>query len=274
MSGATLGWDWAHRCRVVGGMPTVELWDEAIAAGDGAVPLMVGLLAQRDLRTGEPPDARMLPVAAMRVLATLRAEGGIPALVGVLLDPVDPSEYSEDAALALGRVGAPALGPVEGILRDSSRRTWERASAGHAMVNAALVDRRLRARVRAAYERVLLDPRETDRTFNANLALDAVTLGMLVLQPAIEVCHAAGRLDEDMVTMDAVRLDLAIRHHRPDIDAKVAARRDFRQELRTWAEMCDALEPEDLRRFERAMARARERTSEHIEDDLGELYEG
>jgi hypothetical protein len=42
-----LDWGWVERCEALGGEPTLELFDEAVAAGRDALPLLVDLLSRR-----------------------------------------------------------------------------------------------------------------------------------------------------------------------------------------------------------------------------------
>ena len=35
---SAIGWNWVERCLACGGTPTLELHDEAVAAGAGAIP--------------------------------------------------------------------------------------------------------------------------------------------------------------------------------------------------------------------------------------------
>jgi len=248
-------WIWVAKCRLLGGAPTLGMFDAAVEAGDASVPLLVDVLSRRELREGELPDCSLLPVHAMRILAAIGSASCIPALVNVLTDPVDPALYGEEAALALARIGVPALPALERVLRDSDRDTWIRLGAGRGLMFAALADRRLRGRVCAAYERVFLDQRETDRRMVAHLAADACLLAAAGLLPAIEVAFMAGRVEPDVVDVDSVRIELLSRHQRPDAEAKELVRRDVREDYLSWEEIVGDLQPEDRLRIEGQVAR-------------------
>lgn len=235
-------WAWVRKCAALGGSPTWELWREAVDAGAAAVPLMVDILSRRSFREGEPPECAHVPVHAMRVLGEIGSVAAIPALVNVLTDPVDPGLHGEEAALALARLGAPALAPVEGLLADAHRDRWVRVAAARTLLFAAARDRRLRPRVREAYGRVLADPRAGDRTLVAHVVANACQLGFESLLPAIEAARSAGRLDEEIIDLDSARLDLLTRHHRVDPEVKHAARRDPGQDYLPWSELTSGMD--------------------------------
>jgi len=251
-----LGWSWVARCRVLGGTPTRELWNEALAAGTGAVPLMVDVLSRRSYREGEPADCALLPVHAMRVLAAVGSEAAIPALVNVLADPVDPGLYGEEAAAALARLGAAALPPLEGLFFDARRDRWVRVGAARALLFCALVDRRQRRRVRDAYDRLLRDPRERDRTLVAHVVADACLMAAEVLLPAAEIAFAAGRVDEGVIDLESARVDLLTRHQRPDEETATLARRDPGDDYVTWDELASGMEPGERAHLEAQLRRA------------------
>lgn len=251
----TLDWTWVAKCRLLGGSPTLELFDEAIASGPGALPLMTEILARRELREGEPPDCVHVPVHALRVIGTLGLPGGLPAAMGVLVDPVDPGQYGEEAALALARLGEGALPPTRGVLVDPARDTWVRVSAARALMFAALRDRRLRPRILPTFEGLLASPTERDRCLLAHVVSCACLMAATVLLPAIAGAYAAGRVDEDVVDFDSVEIDLLARQQRPDPDAKCLVRRDVREDLVSWSDVADGLPPQERSRLEAELRR-------------------
>jgi hypothetical protein len=248
---------------------------EAVAAGEAAVPLMVDILSRRELREGEPTDCHQIPVHAMRVLGLIGSESAIPALVGVLADPVDPTAYGDEAGLALSRIGDAAVRPIEGLMFDRERDTWVRAGAAQALVFVALVDRRRRARVRDAFARLLQDPRESDRLLLAHVAVDACHLAMTPLLPLLESAYRSGRVDEEFIDLDQVRMELLTRHHRTDRDTKERVRRDVLEEYATWEELLDGIVPEEQARIHRLVARIeREGAAPPRPGDEDVLYAG
>jgi hypothetical protein len=204
---------------------------------------MVELLSRRSYREGEPADCALLPVHAMRVLGAVGSPAAIPALVNVLADPVDPGLHGEEAAAALARLGAPALAPLEGLLFDARRDRWVRVGAARALLFCALADRRQRRRVRDAYDRLLRDPRERDRTLVAHVVADACLLAAEVLLPAVEIAFAAGRVDEGVIDLDSARADLLARHQRPDEETAALARRDPGEDYVALAELTAGMDP-------------------------------
>lgn len=236
-----IDWRWAAKCRLLGGHPTRELFDEAVAEGEAAVPFFVDLLSRRELREGEPADAAFLPVHAMRVLGEIGSPAALPALLGVLVDPVDPGQDGEEAALALARIGEPAVSPLRRLAREPGRGTWVRAAAIQALAHAALRDRRLRPPVLATFRELLEDPEERDATLNAQVVDAAVRLAAEGLWPAIAGAYLSGRVDEDVVGAEAAQLELMVARHRPDRETKRLARRDPREDYASWEEAVDGL---------------------------------
>jgi hypothetical protein len=253
--GRPLGWDWVARCRLIGGTPTRELWDEAVSAGEAAVPLMVDVLSRRSFREGEPGDCALLPVHAMRVLTAVRSPAALPALLNVLSDPVDPGLYGEEAAVALARLGGAALAPLEGLFFDRRRDRWIRVGAARALLLCALADRRHRRRVRDAYDRFLRDPGESDGTLVAHVIADVCLMAAEVLLPAVEIAFAAGRVDEGVIDLESARIDLLTRHQRPDAESAAVARRDPGEDYVPWADLAAAMDPEDRASLEAALER-------------------
>jgi hypothetical protein len=203
----------------------------------------------------------------MRLLAEIGSPAAVPALVGVLTDPVDPGLHGEEAALALGRLGEPALGPLTRVAADRGRSTWVRSSAVQGLVHAALRDRRLRPRVIEALRGRLEDAAERDRTFVAQVVDACCRLAAEGLWPAIAAAHAAGRVDEDVIGIDAVELDLAVRRHRADPETKRQARRDVREDYATWDEAVDGLTPDELSSLKRRLDRLVEQGAEPPDDE-------
>jgi len=240
-----LGWAWVARCRHFGGHPTLELFEEAVDAGEAAVPLLVEILARRDFRERSPADCAHLPVHALRILAEIGSPGALPAIASVLCDPVDPGLYGEEAALSLARFGEAAVKPLARVARDSSRDTWVRAAALQGLGYAALRDRRLRPRVLPVLKALLDDPSELDRTLVAQVIEACCRLAAESLWPSIMGAYKAGRVDEEVVTAEAVELELSLKRHRPDAEAKRLARRDVREDYVSWADAVEGLPPED-----------------------------
>lgn len=265
-----LTWSWVAKCRVLGGTATRELHEEAVGAGEGAVPLLVDVLSRRDFREGMPADCALIPVHAMRVLGALRAASAIPALVAVLNDPVDPGLYGDEASTALARIGEPALAPLEGLLFDRQREHWVRVGAARGLLLAALADRRRRRRVRDAWERLLRDPGEHDRTLLAHVVASACQLAAEALLPAIDAAFAAGRIDEDVIDSESARLDLMTRRHRPDPETKALARADPAEDYVRWSELAAGMDASERERLEAELARwdTEEAAPPSSDDDL------
>lgn len=243
-SEAALGWAWVAKCRLFGGHPTLELFEQAVEAGGDSLPLLVEILSRRDFREGSPADCAHLPVHALRVLAEIGDPAALPAILGVLSDPVDPGLYGEEAALALARFGEAAIKPLARVARDTGRDIWVRASAMQGLAYAALRDRRLRPRVLPTLKSLLDDPAECDRTFVAQVVEACCRLAAESLWPSIAGAYQAGRVDEDVVAVEAVELELALRRHRLDPEAKRLARRDVREDYVSWSDAVEGL-PED-----------------------------
>jgi hypothetical protein len=234
------------KCRLFGGHPTLELFEEAVDAGAASLPLFVEILARRDFREGSPADCAHLPVHALRVLAEIGDPGALPAILGVLADPVDPGLYGEEAALALARFGEAAVKPLARVARDGRRDLWVRAAAMQGLAHAALRDRRLRPRVLPILKSLLDDRSERDRTFVAQVVEACCRLAAESLWPSIVGAYQAGLVDEDVVAAEAVELELSLKRHRPDAEAKRLARRDVREDYVSWDDAVEGLPEDDV----------------------------
>ena len=131
--------------------------------------------------------------------------------------------------------------PLARLAGDSSRDTWVRAAAMQGLAYAALRDRRLRPRVLPVLKALLVDPAERDRTFMAQVVEACCRLAAESLWPSIVGAYQAGRVDEDVVTAEAVELELSLKRHRPDAEAKRLARRDVREDYVSWADAVEGL---------------------------------
>lgn len=251
------GWDWVARASALDGVPSREMFDELVAAGEDAVPLLVDVLSRPEWRDGSVPEMSGVPLAALRALGEIRSERALPALLGVLADPGDHAEAGQEASLALARHGEAAFGPVERMLCDRGRDPWARIRAARVFMYSALQDRRRRVRVHAIYDRFLRDPQERDKLVVSNVIDCACRMAMAALLPAIEDACLAGRADEDWGTLLDIQLDLATRRQRPDVETKLLARRDPREEHEPLSARLAGLE-EDLRsRIEAELEAAR-----------------
>lgn len=250
------GWSWVARCRALDGVPSRELFDEIVAAGEDSVPLLVDILSRPSWRDGSNADMSEVPIAALRALGEIRSERALPSLLGVLADPGDHAHHGQEAALALARYGDAAFPPVERMLCDRNRDAWARIRAARVLMYAALRDRRLRDRVRAIFDRFLRDPTERDRLVVSNVIDCGCRLAMAVLLPAIQDAYLAGRADEDWGTLLDIQLDVATRRQRPDAETKTLARRDPREEMPPLADRLEDLEADLRHRIEAELAAA------------------
>lgn len=255
------GWDWVARARVLDGRASLEMFDELLAAGESALPLLVDVASRRDWREGDAWDLREVPAHALRALGELRSERVLPVLMGVLVDPGDHALHGQEAALALARQGEPALPHLQRLLLSRERDTWARIRAANALAFAALRDRRLRPRVRSAYERLLHEPQERDRLVVSSVIDLACKLAMTALLPAVTDAHGAGRADPDWGQLRDIQLDLIARHHRPDAELKALARRDPRDEYVPLAAMLEPLDEALRGRVLAALAEASRATA-------------
>lgn len=273
---AQLGWAWVESCRAVGGVPTLELFDEAVAAGEGAIPLMGRILSRRSWRTGRDPDQAAISVGALRVLGAIESPRAVPIVLGVLRDPIDVGLFGEEAAHALGRIGESALATLERVLADRGEDAWVRGAAARALTIAALRDRRLRPAVLPAFERVLRDREQTDRLANALVVHAIRMLAADDLLGAIDEAYRAGRVDDDFIAWDDLLLDLVARRHRPDPEEKAAARRDVREDYVSTERLLAGMDPELGESIAGELERLRRDGAQEPaeEDEDGEASEG
>ena len=263
----TLGWEWVEACRVMGGEPTLELFDEAVGAGDEAVALLSRVLARRSWRDGSDPARGAVVVHAIRVMGEIASPTAIPALLGVLRDPGDPSTFGEEAALALARIGEPAFASLERLVHDRGADTWPRALGARALMHAALRDRRRRPRVLPVYEKALREKAETDATFVSLVATCVRHLGAAGLLDALREAHEAGRMDPDFGQWNDLAIDVVVRRWRPDVEEKRRARRDVRAEYWTLAELLATVDAPLAERIAGELQRLRREGADEPADD-------
>ena len=110
--------DWVDRCLAIGGDPTLEQFDEAVASGRGALPVMAVILARADWRDGDASPESRLSLHAIRILGVIAEPAAIPMLASVLRDPRDPARHGDEAALALARIGGDALRVLQATFAD------------------------------------------------------------------------------------------------------------------------------------------------------------
>lgn len=262
-----LGWAWAQSCRAVGGLPTLELFDEAVASGEDAIPLMGRILSRRSWRMGQDPDQAAISAAALRVLGAIGSPRAVPIVLAVLRDPIDVGLFGEEAAHALGRIGESALPSLERVLADRDENTWVRGAAARALTIAALRDRRLRPKVLPALERVLRDREQTDRLANALVVHAIRMLAADDLLGVIDEAYRAGRVDDDFISWDDLLLDLVARRHRPDPEEKAAARRDVREDYVTLDQFLAGIDPDLAASITGELGRLRREGAEEPDDE-------
>ena len=254
---SALGWDWVERCLVCGGTPTLELHDEAVAAGAAALPVIGRVLARREWRSGDSVAEAFVSLHALRLLGIIGEPAAIPMLASVLRDPRDPARHGEEAALALARVGGDALPILERVLVDRSEDTWVRGCAARGLMHAALRDRKAKKRALAAYERLLRDPAETDATLGA-LIVDAIrVLHAGALLPAIFEAWMGGRIDREFIAWPDLEIELTSRRARSDWGEHALTKRDPREEYTTEAQFLEQLDEDAARELSAVLERLR-----------------
>jgi hypothetical protein len=247
-----LGWGWVSRCRALGGEPTLEMFDEAVAGGRSSLTLLVDVLSQRRFREGTPDDCADLPVHALRIAGEIAEPASLPAILGVLAEPVDPTRYGEEAAVALSRLGALAFPSAERLLADRTNDRWVRLLAAKALALgaardvalAASRDASLRTRWLDAMERALRDPLERDRELAGHLVALAVHAGAPELVPAMTSAYEGGRVDRDVIDEHGVSRAFTKRDGAPDPDFAELAQRDPRAFYRPWSVIRSGLDAE------------------------------
>ncbi len=252
-----LGWRWVRQVLRLGGRPSLEMFDGAVAAGDAAIPLMTDVLSRRDWRLGDDPDRAEIHVHALRLLGEIGSPRALPALIGVVHDSVDVARFGDEAGLALARLGSAALPSLGRVLASRDADRWPRAVAARALEFVALRDRRLRPDVIPLLESLIEDAGEGDRVLNSHVAHALRQLASARSLSVIDKAFRAGRVDEDMSTWNDLLIDVVARHQRPDADDKALVRRDVRDDYRTLDEILAGLDrdlareiADDFRRWE------------------------
>jgi len=177
------------------------------------------------------------PVHAWRVLADLRAEEAIPALIEVLArsDEVWDEWATEEIPQVLGLIGPAAIPALSDYLEGRNSELYSCSDAARAMKEIAARHPEVRDRVVGILTAKLERHAEQDEYLNSSLIDCLIDLKAIESAPVMESAFAAGDVDI-FVDGDSedVQIELGLRTERstPPPDPRKDLRDELRAELR------------------------------------------
>jgi hypothetical protein len=116
-------------------------------ASPSHAPHLIRIVETRCLYPKDSPGAGWTPLHAMRILAEIGSPAAVPALVRGMLDPEIFDYAQKELALALGRIGTPALGPILESLQSPGLDEFQMITMLRVLRDVAIVDDSSRPRV-------------------------------------------------------------------------------------------------------------------------------
>ena len=188
------------------GLPEVHQWPDYLAMGltSADIPELIRLVQDEDLRWMEAPEGvEDLPewyaqIHAWRTLAQLKAEGAIPALLGILhqVDDYDDdwtSEELEDVFAMIGPAGIPSLADY---LANTENKPYARGAAAGALTGIAKGYPETRNECVAAQAKALELFEQNDESINAFIICELVDLKAVEHIELMEKAFKAEKVEE------------------------------------------------------------------------------
>lgn len=183
----------------IGSVPPDELEERRVALGIGQehVPELLRMARDRALNTADSESAEVdAPLNALYILSNLELGDGAAELVPLF--DIDFDILSEELPGVLGKVGAPALAPLQAYLRDHTRWVWGHSRAAEALEQIARVHPALREQAIAMLSEVL-EQAETYHEMSVTGAMGAlVDLEAVETLPLIRRAFELDKIDESV----------------------------------------------------------------------------
>jgi hypothetical protein len=165
-----------------------------IGIGPADVPALIAIGTDPRYAYALPPAA-WASVHAWRALGELRAVEAVEPLVALLEGVEDDDWLLEEVPRALGRIGAPAFGPVANFLADPDEPLWSRIAATEIIAAIAKTDPDTRDRSVALLAEQLEGFETQDEQLNSFLVCGLLDLDAVETAPQLERVFASGRID-------------------------------------------------------------------------------
>jgi hypothetical protein len=173
------------------GRPKDREWPDYLPMGFTRehIPELIRLLEDKDLRWMESPDDLPkdgdLPewygqIYAWRVLAQLKAEEAIPALLNNLqeIDEYDDDWYGEESLEVFPMIGPAAIRPLAEYLDDTEHETWARVAASASLEKMAQAHPETKEACVTAIVSTLQKYKENDESLNGSMISDLMEMGV------------------------------------------------------------------------------------------------
>lgn len=244
----------------IGDIPPAELEERRLALGIGQehVDELLRMARDRALNTADSDSKEVsAPLNALYILSNLELGDEVAEIVPLL--DIDFDILSEELPEVFGKVGAPALAPLQAYLRDRTRWVWGHGRAAEALEQIARVHPELREQAVATLSEVL-EQAETYHEMSVTGAMGAlVDLEEANALPLIRRAFELDKIDESMYgPWSEVQSELGVQ---PDLADPLVARSQQRFDDRNRRMFPPDLEA-NLEAF-RAQQGAQQRT-EHV----------
>jgi hypothetical protein len=168
---------------------------EALGLRQEHLPELLRMVRDRDLYTANgDTDEVWAPLHAFYALKDLDVSAVVPELISLF--DLDDEQYQTELPELLGKIGAPALGPIRAYLADHTRWAFGQAEACRALEQIAKQHPELREQAVAALSDLLRGAEHYHEEANTG-AMDAlVELGAVEALPLIRRAFELGRIDE------------------------------------------------------------------------------
>ena len=188
------------------GEPQSGRWPDYSAMGitPADIPELIYLIEDESMRWEEVSDDEYdLPewyaqVHAWRALGQLKAEGAIPALIGILrqVDDYDDDWTGEELRDVFAMIGPAAIAPLAAYLANPENQTYARGAAAGSLAQIAKDNPDARENCVAALVKALESFEQNNETINAFIIIELVRLKAVEHIALIEQAFQADKVDE------------------------------------------------------------------------------
>ena len=166
--------------------------------GQEDIPDLIRMVLDDDLYWANSESLEVwAPVHAWRVLGQLRAEAAVEPLLKRLgeIDDDDSDWVSEEVPQVLTMIGAPAIAPLAAFLADPTHDTWSCVAAAESLGGIGKHHPETKTACVAALTKVLEQFEDNDRTVNAFIISNLLSLKAVQAAQLMERAFAADAVD-------------------------------------------------------------------------------
>jgi hypothetical protein len=203
------------------GEPEIGAWQDYSTMGISSanIPELIRLVQDESLRWSEAPgDEEEIPewyaqIHAWRALGQLKAEGAIPALLGILhqVDDYDDDWTGEDLMDAFTQIGPAAITPLAAYLSNPQNKLYARGAAAGSLAQIAEDHPAARDDCLAALAHALEAYEQNDEALNAFIIADLVNQKAVEYIDLMERAFLAERVEEIICgDFEDIQVDLGL----------------------------------------------------------------